>query len=318
MQVAAASASMASEAAEMVGGGERKRKKTLGRRKIEIKRIECMEARHVCFSKRREGLYKKASELCALTGAKVAVIVFSPAKKPYSFGDPSVSAVVERFLDPGSAASAAAFEAPPPPPPIIQHEFDGHRERMLEAIAAEARRKDALDAATIAAGVWTDDVVRRAKLPNLLAMLAALERVRDEVADAGHAMRQQCAAAAAAADACYYDLGDGGAFTADDYGSGASSSQHQQAAMDAHMAFLMGGNAAAHAPPPYAPMLLPPANLPPAAAPAPLAFNYGFDRYHITCYEGYAYDLGAGSGHGAAYEMEGCYSGTAATCNFFG
>ena len=53
MQVVAASAaSMASEA-EMAGGGERKRKKTLGRRKIEIKPIKCMEARHVCFSKRR-------------------------------------------------------------------------------------------------------------------------------------------------------------------------------------------------------------------------------------------------------------------------
>jgi hypothetical protein len=327
MQVtAASSASMASEA-EMVGeaggGGERKRKKTLGRRKIDIKPIKCMEARHVCFSKRREGLNKKASELCALTGAKVAVIVYSPAGKPYSFGHPSVSAVVDRYLDHDPVSSAAAndaFEAPPPP---MMYEFDGQRDRLCEAIAAEARRKDALDAAACAAGVWTDDVVRQAEMPELVAMLAALERVKD---DADHAMRQhQCAAAAAAGacDACYYDLGDG-TFAADDYGGASSSSHHhhQQAAMDAQtMALLMGSSAVGHAAA-HAPMLLPPPDLPPpTVAPVPLAFNYGSDHNHITGYEGYAYDLGDGGGYGhggAAFETEGCYFGPTATCNFFG
>jgi len=315
MQVVAAS--MASEA-EMAGGGERKRKKTLGRRKIEIKPIKCMEARHVCFSKRREGLNKKASELCALTGAKVAVIVYSPAGKPYSFGHPSVSAVVERYLDLDPVSSAAAndaFEAPPPP---MMYEFDGQRDRLCESIAAEVRWKDALDAAARAAGVWTDDVVRQAEMPDLVAMLAALERVKD---DADHAMRQhQCAAAAAAGacDACYYDLGDG-TFAADDYGGASSSSHHQQAAVDAQtMAFLMGGNVVSHAAA-HAPMLLPPPDLPQPPAPVPLAFNYGSDHNHITGYEGYAYDLGDGGGHGgAAYETGGCYFGPTATCNFFG
>ncbi|PWZ16098.1 Agamous-like MADS-box protein AGL61 [Zea mays] len=301
-------------ASEAETAGERKRKKTLGRRKIEIKPIKCVEAKHVCFSKRREGLYKKANELCALTGAKVAVIVSSPAGKPYSFGHPSVRAVLDRYLlDPGTAAHDA-FDAPPPP---ILREFDGQRERLCEAIAAEARRRDALDAAARAAGVWTDDVVRRADLPDLLAMLAALERVR---ADADRAMRQhQCAAAAAAAaaaDACYYDLANIASFTADEYGgAGSSSLHHQAAAVDvAHMAFLMGGDGVSHAPQPFGPMLLPaPDDLPP---PAPLAFHYGSDHSHIAGYQGHAYDPGCGSGgHGAAYEMEGW---TTATCNFFG
>ncbi|CAD6247984.1 unnamed protein product [Miscanthus lutarioriparius] len=323
MQVtAASSASMASEAEMVVeagGGGERKRKKTLGRRKIDIKPIKCMEVRHVCFSKRREGLNKKASELCALTGAKVAVIVYSPAGKPYSFGHPSVSAVVERYLDLDPVSSAAAndaFEAPPPP---MMYEFDGQRDRLCESIAAEVRWKDALDAAARAAGVWTDDVVRQAEMGELVAMLTALERVKD---DADHAMRQhQCAAAAAAAaGACYYDLGDGTSFAADDYGgASSSSSHHQQLAVDAQtMALLMGGNVVGHAAT-HAPMLLPPPDLPPAAAPVPLAFNYGSDHSHVTGYEGYAYDLGDGGGHGSAYETEaGCYFGPTATCNFFG
>ncbi|CAA6666567.1 unnamed protein product [Spirodela intermedia] len=42
----------------------------MGRRKIEIKRIENNEARHVTFSKRRTGLFKKLGELCIHCGAE--------------------------------------------------------------------------------------------------------------------------------------------------------------------------------------------------------------------------------------------------------
>ncbi|KAK4340123.1 hypothetical protein RND71_041585 [Anisodus tanguticus] len=45
-------------------------KKTQGRRKIAIKPIDNQSGRHVTFSKRRLGLFKKASELCILTGAR--------------------------------------------------------------------------------------------------------------------------------------------------------------------------------------------------------------------------------------------------------
>ncbi|CAA7032970.1 unnamed protein product [Microthlaspi erraticum] len=54
--------------------------------------------RQVTFSKRRAGLFKKASELCTLCGAEVGIIVFSPAKKPFSFGHPSVESVLDRYL----------------------------------------------------------------------------------------------------------------------------------------------------------------------------------------------------------------------------
>ena len=39
----------------------------MGRQKIEIRKIESEEARQVCFSKRRAGLFKKASELASCT-----------------------------------------------------------------------------------------------------------------------------------------------------------------------------------------------------------------------------------------------------------
>ncbi|KAL4318131.1 hypothetical protein GQ457_18G020150 [Hibiscus cannabinus] len=52
----------------------------------------------VTFSKRRAGLFKKASELSTLCGAEVVIVVFSPSKKVYSFGHPSADAVIARFL----------------------------------------------------------------------------------------------------------------------------------------------------------------------------------------------------------------------------
>ncbi|KAL5228105.1 hypothetical protein ABZP36_016370 [Zizania latifolia] len=77
-----------------------RRRPSLGRQKIEIRRIESEEARQVCFSKRRAGLFKKASELSILCSADVAAVVFSPAGKAYSFGHPSVELLLERFEAP--------------------------------------------------------------------------------------------------------------------------------------------------------------------------------------------------------------------------
>ncbi|RLN40163.1 hypothetical protein C2845_PM01G16040 [Panicum miliaceum] len=71
---------------------------SMGRQKIEMKRIEREEARHVCFSKRRQSMFKKASELSILCGAMVAIVAFSPGGRPFSFGSPSFKAVFNRFL----------------------------------------------------------------------------------------------------------------------------------------------------------------------------------------------------------------------------
>ncbi|KAK1273010.1 Agamous-like MADS-box protein AGL62 [Acorus gramineus] len=69
-------------------------KKGMGRRKVEMKKIEKDKALQVCFSKRRQGVFKKASELSLLCGAHVAVIVFSPGSKPYVYAQPSLDSVI--------------------------------------------------------------------------------------------------------------------------------------------------------------------------------------------------------------------------------
>ncbi|XP_058774338.1 agamous-like MADS-box protein AGL61 [Vicia villosa] len=75
-----------------------KKKSSLGRQKIPIEKIPKKSHLQVTFSKRRSGLFKKASELCTLCGVEIAMIVFSPADKAFSFGHPEVESIVDRFL----------------------------------------------------------------------------------------------------------------------------------------------------------------------------------------------------------------------------
>ncbi|KAK2384200.1 agamous MADS-box protein AGL29 [Trifolium repens] len=70
----------------------------MGRRKIAIELVKDSNARQVTFSKRQTGLFKKANELSILSGAEVAIVMFSPGNKPYSFGHPRVDVVVAKYL----------------------------------------------------------------------------------------------------------------------------------------------------------------------------------------------------------------------------
>ncbi|XP_021897680.1 agamous-like MADS-box protein AGL62 [Carica papaya] len=65
---------------------------------VEMVKMNNQSNLQVTFSKRRAGLFKKASELSTLCGADIAIIVFSPGRKVFSFGHPSVETVVERFI----------------------------------------------------------------------------------------------------------------------------------------------------------------------------------------------------------------------------
>ncbi|KAJ8768861.1 hypothetical protein K2173_023856 [Erythroxylum novogranatense] len=66
------------------------------RQKIQIKKIDNITARQVTFSKRRRGLFKKASELSTLCDAEIALIVFSSTGKLFEYSNSSVKQVIER------------------------------------------------------------------------------------------------------------------------------------------------------------------------------------------------------------------------------
>ncbi|CAM0956354.1 unnamed protein product [Alopecurus aequalis] len=68
------------------------------RGKTEMKRIENATSRQVTFSKRRNGLLKKAFELSVLCDAEVALVVFSPRGRLYEFASAtSLQKTIDRY-----------------------------------------------------------------------------------------------------------------------------------------------------------------------------------------------------------------------------
>ncbi|XP_022886954.1 MADS-box protein AGL71-like isoform X2 [Olea europaea var. sylvestris] len=72
------------------------------RRKVEIKAIENVSKRHTTFTKRRQGLFKKAKDLCTKCEAEATVITVSKAGNIFAFGHPAVDPVVNRYLSYGN------------------------------------------------------------------------------------------------------------------------------------------------------------------------------------------------------------------------
>ncbi|KAG5542052.1 hypothetical protein RHGRI_021784 [Rhododendron griersonianum] len=72
----------------------------MGRVKLQIKKIENTTNRQVTFSKRRNGLIKKAYELSVLCDVDVALIMFSPSGRLSLFsGNRSIEEIMARYVN---------------------------------------------------------------------------------------------------------------------------------------------------------------------------------------------------------------------------
>ncbi|KAF7822370.1 transcription factor CAULIFLOWER A-like [Senna tora] len=70
----------------------------MGRGRVELRRIENKISRQVTFSKRRNGLFKKANEISVLCDAQVALIIFSTKGKLFEYSsDPCIDGILERY-----------------------------------------------------------------------------------------------------------------------------------------------------------------------------------------------------------------------------
>ncbi|XWS47797.1 hypothetical protein CRYUN_Cryun13aG0016000 [Craigia yunnanensis] len=69
----------------------------MGRGKVEMKRIENPTNRQVTFSKRRNGLLKKAFELSILCDAEVALLIFSSSGKVYQFASHDMDRSIAKY-----------------------------------------------------------------------------------------------------------------------------------------------------------------------------------------------------------------------------
>ncbi|XP_019185048.1 PREDICTED: MADS-box transcription factor 23-like [Ipomoea nil] len=75
------------------------RRVSRGRQRIPLQRIENDVQRNVSFSKRRFGLFKKASEISTLCGVEILVVVFPLNQaKVYTFGSLSVPSVLRKYI----------------------------------------------------------------------------------------------------------------------------------------------------------------------------------------------------------------------------
>ncbi|PHT73375.1 hypothetical protein T459_24160 [Capsicum annuum] len=74
-------------------------KKTTGRRKISLVKIEKDVDRYSTFSERRSGLYKKASKLVRENDVYLGIVLSSPADKAYAFVHPTHNLVIDRFMN---------------------------------------------------------------------------------------------------------------------------------------------------------------------------------------------------------------------------
>ncbi|KAL7114591.1 hypothetical protein ACP275_04G130300 [Erythranthe tilingii] len=160
------------------------KKKTMGRRKIEIKKIEKKSSLQVTFSKRRMGLFRKASEISVLCGAEIAILVQSPANKIYSYGHPSVETLFHRYQTGGGGRAASS---------IIPYREDGRSKydeavRKLEIVKRPMKQESSNICNT---RFWWDEPMEGMELYELEEYAEAMEALKDNVSRRVEEMQKQ-------------------------------------------------------------------------------------------------------------------------------
>lgn len=178
------------------------RKPSMGRQKIEIKKIENEDSRQVCFSKRRAGLFKKASELCILCGAEIAIIVFSPAGKAFSFGHPCVDTIIDRFLTSSTTAILDVSSNDRHRATTLQ-ELNQQYMELLNQVEAERKKGESLKRKRCP-GFWWEAPVEDMGLQELEKYRAGMEELRKKVAKRVNELALGAAAASPAATTPFF------------------------------------------------------------------------------------------------------------------
>lgn len=161
------------------------KKSSMGRQKIAISKIQKKNHLQVTFSKRRAGVFKKASELSTLCGVEIAIIVFSPANKAFSFGHPNVDSVVDRFL-----------ARDPPSNTGVEWVMEAHRNanirelnkeliQVLDELEVEKKRGELLDDIRKASRrlCWWEAPIEELELHELERLRIAMVELKKKVAN---------------------------------------------------------------------------------------------------------------------------------------
>ncbi|KAI3410321.1 Aminotran_1_2 domain-containing protein [Psidium guajava] len=155
----------------------------MGRRKIEIAMVTDSCTRQVTFSKRRTGLFKKANELAILCAVQIAIIVFSPGGKPFSFGHPNVESLVHRFLNQEKAPDEGTSQAAEPrDKSTTEDNLNQQLLDLLKQLNAEEKRGEMLEKMVKAKrAAKGQPPVDQLGLPQLGELKSSLEDLREKL-----------------------------------------------------------------------------------------------------------------------------------------
>ncbi|KAM7269473.1 hypothetical protein ACFE04_024970 [Oxalis oulophora] len=164
-------------------------RKTKGRQKIKMQKMQNESYLQATFSKRRSVIFKKASEISTLCGVEIAIIVFSPGKKAFSFGHPSVESVIDRFLPENQNVPTMNLIGS-----THMQDMDVNRNAIIHALnmqltqvqdELEAERKIGVELTRMKkdreAQIWWKGPIEQINFPQLKQLKAAVEELKKNV-----------------------------------------------------------------------------------------------------------------------------------------
>ncbi|CAK7330265.1 unnamed protein product [Dovyalis caffra] len=158
-------------------------RKSRGRQKVEMVKMSKESNLQVTFSKRRSGLFKKASELCTLCGAEIAIIVFSPGNKVFSFGHPGVGTVIDRYITRNPPQNSGAMQILEVHRNATVRELNVQLTQVLNQIEMEKRRGEELNQMKKAgqSQCWWQAPIEELKSPQIEQLKVSLEDLKKNV-----------------------------------------------------------------------------------------------------------------------------------------
>ncbi|XP_027364753.1 agamous-like MADS-box protein AGL62 [Abrus precatorius] len=159
------------------------KKSSLGRQKIPIEKIPKKSHLQVTFSKRRSGLFKKASELCTLCGVEIAIVVFSPADKAFSFGHPEVESLIDRYMTRNPPQESSAHQLVEAHRNANVRDLNMQLTQLFNHLEIEKKRGEELDHVRKARQrqFWWESPIDELGLHELLQVKASIEELKKNI-----------------------------------------------------------------------------------------------------------------------------------------
>ncbi|CAI8597835.1 unnamed protein product [Vicia faba] len=160
-----------------------KKKSSLGRQKIPIEKIPKKSHLQVTFSKRRSGLFKKASELCTLCGVEIAIVVFSPADKAFSFGHPEVESIVDRYLSRNLPQESSALQLVEAHRNANVRDLNAQLTQLLNHLTIEKKQGEEIDHVRKARQMqnWWENPIEELGLNELVQLKVSIDDLKKNI-----------------------------------------------------------------------------------------------------------------------------------------